>query len=876
MNNVASLYFDEKNITLDLIAGGRSFNTFTLLIDEWAAKSPDRTAIKFNSDCWSYGRVCGYANQLARLLLNSGIQKGDIVALALDRSPEMIVALLAILKCGAAYVPLDPVYPKERVEFMLSDSSSKLLLTSKKYQKHFVSNVTELLIEDIQAQLDNYSQTSPETEICSGDTAYILYTSGSTGKPKGVVVTHGNLANFLASMQKAPGIDHNDRLLAISTISFDIAGFELYLPLISGAQIVLASAETAKDGWLLLQLVEQESITIMQATPYTWRMLIAAGWEKFMPLKVITGGEQLPRDLGDKLLPRCSELWNQYGPTETTVYSTQKLITDSEHITIGKPIANTGVYILNESLQKQPVGTTGEIFIGGAGVAKGYLNRAELTSERFIDDPFSLEKNAKLYRTGDLGRLTPDGEIQCLGRIDHQVKIRGFRIELEEIEYALLKAENVKAAVATILSDGPGDPRLIACVVPVQPADAESEKARFKQRLSEILPAYMVPDDFVFLSSIPVTPNGKVDRKALPTPESATEVDKNQYVAPETETEKQLAAIWEKLMRKPKISIHDNFFSLGGHSLVAVQIMARVAKITGKHLPISMLLKYPTIARLALHLNDDNSQEVWNSLVPIRPTGSKTPLYVIHGEGLNVMYFNDLVTNMDPDQPVYGLQARGLKGEPPLEVMEEIAAKYIEEILVQNPEGPYLLAGYSFGGYVAVEMRKQLKAMGKDVKLIIFDTDAEKSEYKSQIYLLPKKVKRHLPRVISLAKSTLSNPAAAFKQTLKKIREKSDSNEKPAEFYRQIKRIKGKLRIALRNYSIEPFDDKVYLYRAGTCTHYVDDKEFLGWRKYAKNGVEICEVSGDHLSMLLHPYVKDFAVKLQQGINNFKGHANAN
>jgi len=876
MNNVASLYFDEKNITLDLIAGGRSFNTFTRLIDEWAAKYPDRTAIKFNSDCWSYGRVCGYANQLARLLADNGIQKGDIVALALDRSPELIVALLAILKCGAAYVPLDPVYPKERIEFMLSDSSSKLLLTSKKYQNHFVSNVAELVIEDVRAQFDNYRTTSPETKICSDDPAYILYTSGSTGKPKGVVVTHGNLANFLVSMQKTPGIDHNDRLLAVSTVSFDIAGFELYLPLISGAQIVLASAETAKDGWLLLQLVEQECITIMQATPYTWRMLIAAGWEKFMPLKVITGGEQLPRDLADKLLPRCSELWNQYGPTETTVYSTQKLITDPEHITIGKPIANTEVYILDESLKRQPVGATGEIFIGGAGVAKGYLNRAELTSERFIDDPFLLEKNAKLYRTGDLGRLMPDGEIQCLGRIDHQVKIRGFRIELEEIEYALLKAENVKSAVATILTDGPGDPRLVAYVVPVQPADAESEKARFKQRLSEILPAYMVPDDFVFLSSIPVTPNGKVDRKALPAPESAAEVDKNEYVAPETETEKQLAAIWEKLMGKTKIGIHDNFFSLGGHSLVAVQIMARVAKITGKHLPISILLKYPTIAALALHLNDDNHQEVWNSLVPIRPTGSKTPLYVIHGEGLNVMYFNDLVTNMDPDQPVYGLQARGLKGDAPLEVMEEIAAKYIEEILVQNPEGPYLLAGYSFGGYVAVEMRKQLKAIGKEVKLIIFDTDAEKSEYKSQMYLLPRKVKRHLPRVISVAKSTLANPAAAFKQTLKKIREKSDSNEKPAEFYRQIKRIKNKLRIALRNYSIEPFDDKVYLYRAGTCTHYVDDKEFLGWRKYAKNGVEICEVSGDHLSMLLHPYVKDFAVKLQQGINNFKGHANAN
>lgn len=861
-----SLYFDEKNVAPGQVGESIAFQPFYHLIDKCAEAYPDHTAIKFDETCWSYQKLIENADRFAQFLINNGTQKGDIIGLALDRSPEMIVALLAILKAGATYVPLDPTYPKDRIEFMLSDSSASILLTSKKYQNYFNSAAQELLIEEAWPQFEQTDPTGLDIPVSGDEVAYILYTSGSTGKPKGVIITHSNLSNFLLSMQKVPGISMDDRLLAISTISFDIAGLELYLPLIAGAEIVLTSSETAKDGWLLLELMKREKITIMQATPYTWRMLIAAGWEEFLPVKIITGGEPLSKELAEKLLPRCSQLWNQYGPTETTVYSTQKLITSEEEITIGKPVDNTQVYILDEALNMQPDGVVGEIFIGGTGVANGYLNRPDLTAGRFLDDPYSGSAGARMYRTGDLGRFTSNGEVQCLGRSDHQVKIRGFRIELEEIEYALLKSGRVKEAVAAV-NTTTGDPSLIAYVVPTDNYERDLVKTELGQVLAAALPAYMVPNDIIFISAVPVTPNGKVDRSALPDPVNENAEIKKTYVAPRTETEKQLAEMWQDLMGIKQISIDSDFFALGGRSLLAVQIMARVAKITGKRLPISTLLNNPTIEKLASYLNSDEITNGWSSLVAIRQEGSKPPLYIIHGDGLNVLYFNDLAVNMDKDQPVYGLQARGLKGDEPLEVMEEIATHYVGEILDQNPQGPYCLAGYSLGSYIAIEMRRQLKAMGKDVKVIIFDSDAEKSEFKSLGYLIPRKVKRNLPRAISLAKSTVSNPAGTLQQFVKKIQAKRAAKQDSKEFYRQIKKIQDKLRLALKNYVIQPFDDKVYLFKAKTCTHYVDDSEYLGWTKYAKKGVDIYEVSGDHLSMLLHPNVEDFAVKLQQGIN---------
>ena len=581
----------------DTFPGYSGKKAFPYYIEACVKKYPEKIALIFNDQQITYNKLWESSNKLAKLLINNNVETGDIIALALDRSPQMVISLLAILKCGAAYLPLDPEYPKDRVNFMLEDSSARILLTSKKYHNHFHST-HELLIEDALEEMEVYSTDGPEVELSGSELAYILYTSGSTGKPKGVQISHYNLVNFLLSMQKEPGMDADDKLLAVTTISFDIAGLELYLPLISGAQLILTDSMTAKDGRLLLDLVKEKQVTFMQATPYTWRMMIEAGWSEQLQIKILCGGEALPKDLASKLIRRTKELWNMYGPTETTIWSTVKLINKEEDITVGKPIANTLVYILDSSFNKTGEGEIGEIFIAGDGVAKGYLNRPELTEERFINDPFQDKPGEKMYRTGDLGKFTQSGDIQCLGRIDHQVKVRGYRIELEEIEQALLKLPEIKEAVVIAREDTAGDPRLVGYIV----LDSNSKEEDFKtktdswqQALLGVLPEYMVPDDFVLMQAIPITPNGKTDRKSLPKPDYNIIARHGEYIAPRTDVEKQVAEIWEELMGLKKISIFDNFFELGGRSLVAVQIMARIEKETGKRFPLATLFEHATI-----------------------------------------------------------------------------------------------------------------------------------------------------------------------------------------------------------------------------------------------------------------------------------------
>ncbi len=847
-------------------------------INECAKKHADKVAIKFHGDTLTYESLYEKSNKLAKQLIDRGIKTGDIVGLAVDRSPEMIIALLAIMKSGAAYVPLDPEYPKDRIEFMLEDSSAKILITSKKYQNHFKANTTELLIEEAFANFDNYSVEEPKVAIDGNDLAYVLYTSGSTGKPKGVQITHYNLVNFLLSMQKQPGMKANDKLLAVTTISFDIAGLELYLPLISGAQIILTDTGTAKDGRLLLDLVKDEHITFMQATPYTWRMMLEAGWDKYLPIKILCGGEALPKDLVNKLTARSSELWNMYGPTETTIWSTVKLIENDENITIGHPINNTQVYIVDEALNVLPDDSIGEIIIGGEGVARGYLNRLELTSEKFINDPFSTTPGSKMYRTGDLGKYKSNGEIQCLGRIDHQVKVRGYRIELEEIEHALLKQAIIKEAVVIAREDTPGDPRLVAYVVLTtgeEEIDRNLKIDEWQKTLLEVLPEYMVPDDFVFIEAIPITPNGKTDRKSLPKPDYSAVKRTGEYVAPRTDVEKQIAEIWQELMGIEKISIFDNFFALGGRSLVAVQIMARVEKVTGKRLPLATLFEHSTIEKLSLRVNVDAKSITWESLVPIKPQGSKMPLYIVHGAGLNVLLFNALAMNMDEDQPVYGLQAKGLNGiDEPLDVMEDIAANYIAEIIAQNPTGPYALAGYSLGGTIAYEMAHQLMAMGKEVKMLaVFDTYAKQTNIFDpfwkrtfgSIHLFIMQLLNSFVLFAEDPKRTFEYKSLVIKRRIIKLYWKLKGNEQKHQgFFAYDNEIDEASAKAKRNYYQKPLNITVDLFKAQKRTFYMNDFDYLGWREFALKGVNVHEIPGEHNTIFAPPNDEKFAVVLQQ------------
>ncbi|MCO5947005.1 non-ribosomal peptide synthetase [Mucilaginibacter flavidus] len=874
----APVHLENTNSYNDTVAEFPREKALPHFVNACAKKYENKVAIKFHGRNLTYKEVYESSNKLAKILIDNGIKSGDIIGLALDRSPEMIISLLAILKSGAAYIPLDPEYPKDRVEFMLDDSSAKILITSKKYHNHFASTASEILIEDALEKFGSYTGDEPPVEITGDDLAYVLYTSGSTGKPKGVQIRHFNLVNFLLSMQKEPGMTASDKILTVTTISFDIAGLELYLPLICGAEITLTNSDTAKDGRILFDMVKNDGITFMQATPYTWRMMLEAGWEKLLPLKILCGGEALPKDLVGKLTVRTSQLWNMYGPTETTIWSTIKLIESSEEITIGRPIDNTQVYIVDENLNSLTDGSIGEIIIGGDGVAAGYLNRPELTAERFIDNPFSGKPGDKMYRTGDLGRYKENGDIVCLGRMDHQVKVRGYRIELEEIEHALVKEADIKQAVVIAREDTPGDPRLVGYVVLEEEGseiDLKTKIHNWQQALLAVLPEYMVPDDFVVMTAIPITPNGKIDRKALPKPDYNTIARLGEYVAPRTEIESQVAEIWQELMGLEKISIYDNFFELGGRSLVALQIMARIEKLTGKRLPLATLFEHSTIEKLSLMLNIDSKSITWDSLVHIKPKGTKMPLYIVHGAGLNVLLFNALAMNMDDDQPVFGLQARGLNGiDEPLDVMEEIAANYIAEIIAQNPTGPYALAGYSLGGTIAYEMAHQLLAMGKEVKLLaVFDT------YAKQTDIFDPPVKRAFNRVrlgfMKLFNSfalMAEDPKGIFKYKSELIRRRiirawwkiTGNTENQKGFFAYDNEIDEASAKAKRNYFQKPLEITLDLFRAKKRTFYMDDYEFMGWKKFALKGVNVHDIPGEHNTIFAPPNDKEFAVVLQK------------
>lgn len=954
-------------------------------VSENAEKHPDKIAVKYRDSTTSYRELNEKANRFAHYLIDNQVNPGDTIALAVDRSAELLISLLAIMKTGAAYVPVDPDYPLKRIEYMLEDSAAKVLISSQKYKSQFNSGGTkEIVLEEIYRELINYPSTDPLVEVKGTDLAYVIYTSGSTGMPKGIAIEHHSLCNFLFSMQKEPGISAEDKLLAVTTISFDISGLELYLPLISGAELMITDTEIAKDARELLDLIRTEKVSIMQATPSTWRMMVESNWNDRLELKVLCGGEALSKDLADALLSRCTSLWNMYGPTETTIWSAVKQIKDTDTlISIGHPIANTQIYILDQHLQAVPPGRTGEIYIGGAGLARSYLNKPELTAKSFIQNPISPEVSDRIYRSGDLGKFLDNGEIQCFGRIDNQVKIRGYRIELGAIEEALNEQDQVKESLVIAREDRPGDQRLVAYIIPETEDNSpdSTQIASWKQGIKELLPSYMVPGDFVILRKFPLLPNGKIDRKALPKPNENHLENKNQAL-PKTETEKLIAEVWKAVLEIESVGLNDDFFDLGGHSLLAVQVMTRLEKETGvklpitslfkisgladfakqfdlakgkvtvseqkinsssqkhiinnppdskigyvaprtdieslvaqiwaenlgldavgvyddffelgghsmmaiqvlnqleretgKRLPLASLFEHSTVESMAMMLEMDAKLITWDSLVAIKPQGNKMPLYIVHGAGLNVLFFNTLAKNMDPDQPVYGLQAKGLNGiDEPLEKIEDMAAYYISEIVKHNPKGPYAIAGFSFGGIIAFEMAKQFKAMGKEVKMLaMFDTYAYQSDrYDSTFTRLFNKT-RYLSKQLLYTftlfnedpKRTIEYKTEAIKRRIIQLywKLKYGREQNQEGFFGYANNIDIKNMQAWEKYIFTPYNGSIELFRAKKRTFYMDDFEYLGWKPFALKGIRIHEIPGEHNYIFAPPNDKEFAQILQQ------------
>ncbi|HEX3531179.1 MAG TPA: amino acid adenylation domain-containing protein [Thermoanaerobaculia bacterium] len=558
------------------------------LIEAQAAGRPEVPAVVCGAERLSYAQLDRLANRLAWRLAEAGVAPGSLVGVCLERSARLVAALLGVLKAAAAYVPLDPSHPAERLAMIREDA-------------HLSCVLTEDRLEALLAGAHPRESAPPERSTPLDALAYVMFTSGSTGRPKGVQVSHGALANFLESMRARPGIGPEDRLAAVTTLSFDIAGLELYLPLIAGACVIVVAREVAADGERLRGLLEESGATMLQATPVTWHLLLEAGWRGGAKFRALCGGEALAPQLAERLLAACGEVWNMYGPTETTIWSSVEQVHRGGEgtgptgaVPLGRPIANTELYALDRFLAPVPPLSAGELYIGGEGLSWGYLHRPELTAERFVPDLFSGRPGARLYRTGDQVRLLPDGRVEYLGRLDHQVKLRGFRIELGEIEAALESHPAVARAVAQVREDRPGDRRLVAYLVP-RP-EPEPYLADLRAHVQSRVPEYMLPASWVLLAELPLTPNGKVDRKALPAPEPEATV---KTVAARTPVEELLAQIWAETLGRDTVGVHDRFLDLGGHSLLAMQVLARVRQAFRLDLPLRSLFEEPTVAGMA-------------------------------------------------------------------------------------------------------------------------------------------------------------------------------------------------------------------------------------------------------------------------------------
>jgi len=846
---------------------------FPELFEAQAERTPEAIAVSMDGRALTYRELNASANQLARYLRRLGVQPSATVGISLDRSPDMVIALMAVLKAGGAYVPLDPEYPRDRLRFMAEDAAVAIVLTSEGLSDRFDARACRILCLDreqksISQEVDhNLSPTAT-----SQDLAYILYTSGSTGQPKGVEIPHRALVNFLCSMRQEPGCSAQDVMVSVTTLSFDIAGLELYVPLLVGARVEIVSRAIAMDGRQLRTVCDAVQPTIMQATPATWRMLIEAGWLGSKKLTVLCGGEALPPDLAGALLDRSAALWNMYGPTETTIWSTiEKIQQVDQEISIGRPIANTEVYILDQFLHPVPVGVSGELYIGGHGLARGYRRRPDLTKERFVPHPFSADPHARLYRTGDLARYCPDGRITHLGRVDHQVKIRGFRVELGEIEAVLSRHPAARQVVVTAREDQHGLKQLVAYLVCQEgPAPSPTELRAF---LRMALPDYMIPFFFVFLKTMPLTANNKVDLWALPAPAPSLS-DGVAHIGPRDRVEVQLMALWQQVLEVPKIGIHDNFFDLGGHSLKAAQLFFLLEQVYGRRLPLATLFQAPTIAELASVLSREQWTPPWQSLIAIQPSGTAIPIFMVPGVGGNVLVFAQLAKLLGVDQPFYGLQARGLDGkETPFTSVPEMARHYIAEIRAVRPHGPYVVLGICTGGLIAYEMAQQLLEQGETATLVMMDT-WHPTSYRPYRYRWPMRfwlslfiVWRTIGNIHVLLRMSIKDWRPFIQRKSERLmsflQSRTVEDELFVEF--QVERVTQSTRQAVARYAMHKYPGRILNIVASkrNVAETVTDTRYI-WAELGGEGSHIVQIAAADSGLLLtSPHVGEVSGHLQ-------------
>ncbi|HEY6331493.1 MAG TPA: amino acid adenylation domain-containing protein, partial [Blastocatellia bacterium] len=710
------------------------------LLQTRAALSQDAVAVTSGKKHLSYGRLDSDTDQIAEYLNSMGVGPDDAVAICAQRSCEAVMGIIGILKSGGTFLPLDPSYPKARLELILEDSSAKVLLTQQEVLPGIPDTRAAVIL--IENAVDSSIARTAATRVQPSNPAYVIYTSGSTGTPKGVVVTHGNLLNLFAAMDKRLPCLDGDVWVAASSISFDISilellwtlsrGFRVAIPQKSGAAMLdsrsntdrstpdIAVDDSETEALSLPDLLRIERPSHLQCAPSTAEILLGnrSSAESLSCLKaLLLAGEPFLPSLAERLSNHThASLFNLYGPTETTMYSSMyRLAGGDARVPIGRPIANTGTFILNRMFHPVPIATPGELYITGQGVARGYLGKPYQTAERFLPDPFASRPGSRFYRTGDLVRALPDGNLDFMGRIDYQVKVRGLRIELQEVEAALLKNPYIRQAVA-VAHRVDGDARLAAYVVLQGETTEDINATVIRSLLSETLPGYMIPSYFLFLDELPLTPNMKVDRKALPPPDGGNTLRRRQYIPPQDDIEEVLVQMWESLLKVSPVSVTDSFFESGGHSLLAVQLMGQIQAHFGKEFPLATLFENGTVERLARILRKGFTAPPNSPLAPMKPGGSRRPLFFVHVGSGNVLAYVDLVRHLHVDQPFYGIEDPNLHSdEAPALSIEEMASAYIELIRQVQPAGPYSLGGWSFGGIVAYEMAQQLSRMGEEV-----------------------------------------------------------------------------------------------------------------------------------------------------------------
>ncbi|MBD1900681.1 amino acid adenylation domain-containing protein [Trichocoleus sp. DQ-A3] len=867
---------------------------FHQLFEAKVEQTPDAIALIFENQQLTYRELNIRANQLAHHLQHLGVVPDVLVGICIERSLEMIVGLLGILKARGAYLPLDPTYPQERLSFMLEDAQISILLTQSKLASLLKTcwgdrqdGLSIVCLDTDWDAIAHYPQHNPSSNVTSENLAYVIYTSGSTGKPKGVLVQHRGLSNLAEAQLEVFKVQPSDRILQFASLSFDASIFEIVMALRSGATLYLAKKESLLPGQPLIKLLRENAITHATLPPTVLALLP----EKLPALQtIICAGESCSKDIVNKLASD-RRFFNAYGPTESTVWATISEINDnSKNPPIGRPIANTQIYILDKYLQPVPIGITGELYIQGDGLAQGYLNRPDLTTERFILNPFKkakieneeeTRKNSffspllkggsedRLYKTGDLARYRPDGNIEFLGRLDDQVKIRGFRIELGEIEALLTQHPTVRETVV-IATEISGDKRLIAYIVPAQ--NFTPTIIELRDFLRKKLPEYMVPSAFVMIEALPLTPNGKVDRRNLPEPDNSTSqtLDKA-YIEPRNPTESVLAKIWVKVLNIERVSIYDNFFDLGGNSLLSITLMEQIRKQFERELPLSTLFLNPTIEGLARALSPEIDSPYWSPLVAIQPKGQNPPFFCVHPILGVIFPYYEVAYHLGTEQPFYGLQPLGMDGEQsPLTRIEDIAAYYIDALRAVQPNGPYFLGGWSFGGLVAFEMAQQLQKTGHKVALLaVIDTSAPISKNKPSfgdgLKFLMNTVARHiwpyfmdyfyLIAATDKPQSKLISKESK-KRILKELRSKS------------ILRVFQANSQAALSYVPQVYPSKITLLKNSEQNIAANQDPSMGWGELAGGGVEIYNIPGNHLTMLKKPHVQVLTEQLRTCIEN--------